>query len=295
MTAQNKKIQSRYLIENLMSFASSFTLISMLALTMLGCGSTFVGNPDDDKDKKPTNTGNDETTSTKPSITVALTDAPVDGATAVWVGVEKVRVLAEDGTWSEIKASTTDEINLMSYQGVNSLDIAKSSELAAGTYKRIELVLSKTIVPRLVLENGEEHDLRILGPDYSMILDKEFELVAGVEMKLTIDIDLRRSIVEQGNGEYHLKPITRMVENKKSGHVKGIADKGKVACVYTYGQVLDEKASCETAIASLKVTKGTYTLGFLAEGYYNIRIFSANGSYVTVEEVHVVGGQTTEL
>jgi len=48
------------------------------------------------------------------------------------------------------------------------------------------------------------------------------DLIAGIEYKLWIDFDVLRSIVDNGAGDYILKPVIRTFNEATSGAIKGI-------------------------------------------------------------------------
>ncbi|MGE0171391.1 MAG: DUF4382 domain-containing protein [Oligoflexales bacterium] len=274
-----------------------------LVTLFVACSGTFVGNPtkDDETDTKPTTTTTtlpeNKPGDGKSAVTISLTDAPFDTAKEVWLTIEKVKLQSKVGEWKEISLVEAKEIDLLSYSNGESIEVAASADVLSGDYIQTVIVLSQTSAPRLVLEDGEEHELSMHGDDYELKIEHDFSVIDEDDMALTIDIDLRHSIVEAGeSGKYMLKPVMRMVETEKTGSINGKDSGGKTVCLYSAGSTLDETAECPNAIASMQLKKkGEYTFGFLEEGTYTVRVFQANGSYDTIEGVVVESGEAKDL
>ncbi|NTU65308.1 MAG: DUF4382 domain-containing protein, partial [Chloroflexi bacterium] len=68
--------------------------------------------------------------------------------------------------------------------------------------------------------NGVKEQLAV--PSDKLRTDENFDLdIGGGAVDLTVDFDLSRSIVSQGNGAYKLKPVLHLVETKAAASVSG--------------------------------------------------------------------------
>ncbi|MDA1256885.1 MAG: DUF4382 domain-containing protein [Chloroflexi bacterium] len=146
----------------------------------------------------------DETTTG--SLQVRVTDAPGD-ATAVLVTVSSVQVNVqgasdEDSSWiTVVEESRT--FDLVALDGVEA--VLGESELSAGQYGQIRLEVDEVEVvtpDRSVMATVPGGTLKLVGG---------FRIDAGVVTGVTIDFDLDRSLVEQGNGGFLFKPVVKLI------------------------------------------------------------------------------------
>jgi len=154
-------------------------------------------------------------------LTVYLTDAPASYE-AVFVDIQGIEVNysgdAESG-WESLPVAHPGVYNLLDFQ--NGLDtMLVSHSIPAGTLSQIRLVL------------GDDNQVKIDGTTYlletpsaqqsGLKLNIHANLVAGVDYKLWIDFDARKSIVATGNDKYLLKPVIRTYTKAESGSIQGI-------------------------------------------------------------------------
>lgn len=160
------------------------------------------------------------------TMSVTMTDAPAP-YDSVHVTINEVRVKKEDNdndsndsendngedSDSEEDSWTTisDEqmrVNLLELTNGNQISLG-SEELEAGNYEQIRLILGDD---NTVTVNGETHNLQTPSAQQSGLkLNIDAEVEEDTEYDLLIDFDAARSIVEQGNGGYLLKPVLRAV------------------------------------------------------------------------------------
>jgi nitrogen regulatory protein PII-like uncharacterized protein len=148
------------------------------------------------------NKNNDTTTDLK----VRLTDNPYD-ATEVNVDIQQVRVNFSDDSTGWVNLDTRAGVyNLLDFQnGIDTL-IAQTT-VPTGTLKEVRFVLgsknsikiANTVYP-LTIPSGSESGLKIK-------LNKH--LNAHVD-SLVIDFDAALSILQEGTGDYKLKPVLKI-------------------------------------------------------------------------------------
>lgn len=168
--------------------------------------------------------GSDSGTGT---MRLSLTDAPTCGYDNVFVTVEKVRVHQSgsagpsDSGWSEVVLATPKRVDLLTLTN-GTLEPLGATQLPAGTYTQMRLVLGSTPPPNLppgTLANAIKPTSGTL-----TALTTPSALQSGLKMnvKLTvnpdtvadfaIDFDACKSFVRAGNsGQYHLKPVLSVI------------------------------------------------------------------------------------
>lgn len=100
-------------------------------------------------------------------------------------------------------------------------------------------------------------------------------------VEITFDFDLRKSLQSKGEGgskQYTLNPTLRMLKAGEFGEITGTAPDGHVVCVYLIKAEMDSDDNCENAINSAKVKNGKYTLPYMPEGSYKVRVFDKIGA-----------------
>ncbi|WP_067561158.1 DUF4382 domain-containing protein [Halofilum ochraceum] len=175
------------------------------------------------------------------SLTVGVTDAPVDDAEHVYVQFSSITLKPsgvdddEDGDDDNVNDNgnngdgppfetiTFDEprrIDLLDQQHGNSALLIEDEPVPAGDYDWIRLGVDLGQGDSVIVIDGGENDLRIpSGAQTGLKLVTPFTVANGGTLDLTIDFDLRKSVVETGNGEYILKPALRLVRTEETGEI----------------------------------------------------------------------------
>ncbi len=160
-------------------------------------------------------------------LSLAITDAPIDDAAEVWVrfdGVELKPASTENVVTLTFKPPM--EINLLALQGQNKVQMLTNATLPAGNYDWIKLKvtakndglldsyikLDDNSVHELDMPSGSESGLKIIGG---------LEVIANTPKSMTIDFDLRKSIVMTGVAQYTLIPVLRLVDDTAVGSIEG--------------------------------------------------------------------------
>lgn len=179
------------------------------------------------------------------SLSLGLSDAPVDDAQAVVVGIQAVELLDAQGSVSQrIAFDPPVSVDLLQQQGGAQFLLFENREVPAGTYPELRLeVASQTNASCSQAQADPEHPsyVTVDGVDYPLIvpsgggagLKVQGPIVveeSGETARYTVDFDLRKSIVERGSsGCYNLKPVLRVVDNATSGAVSGRIDAALLA------------------------------------------------------------------
>jgi hypothetical protein len=233
-------------------------------------------------------------------LSISVTDAPVDGATAVVVVFSGIEFKPQGGPSFTIPISPIMEIDLLTQQGTDRATLLDEVEVPAGNYNwmRLQVIAESgvedsyiefgpTVRESLYIPSGEEHGLQ---------LSSGFVVAAGTVTDFTIDFDLRKSVTDpQGQPDYFLRPSLRVINNLVVGSLTGTVSTASVeedpACtngplhdmgnaVYVYegpaatpddvGGTGDQPIT--SAMVSFDEDAGeyVYTVGFLAEGTYTV-------------------------
>lgn len=237
-----------------------------------------------------------DTTSNKASLTVAMTDGPVDSATAVVIEVTGIAVKPVEGEAITIEFDTPKSIDLLQLQGSDATDLVQSLELEAGEYAWVRVFINATndgvLDSYMAFEDGTTVELDMpFGAEAGLKVARHFTLIEGEDATFTIDFDLRKSLFQS---ERHLpttlRPSMRMVPNHRSGHLHGSLDAmlvsdlcadpaAELGAVYVYSgseaTPTDVNGGEADPIASalVKMTdegEYRYRIGFLEAGNYTV-------------------------
>lgn len=186
------------------------------------------------------------------TLHVSMTDAPACGFDHVYVTVNKVRVHASasaadsDGGWTDIALATPRKVDLLSLTNGVLTDLG-SAPLPAGQYQQLRLVLSPNqgnALANSVVVTGSATEQALATPSgtqsgYKII--QPFTVQANTLVDLVLDFNACKSIVQQGNGGYRLKPVVTATPTVVSGSITGYVPAAQAgAAVYAEqnGQVV---------------------------------------------------------
>ncbi|MCW8328682.1 DUF4382 domain-containing protein [Photobacterium sp. SDRW27] len=275
----------------------------LVSLALVGCGSDSSGSN--------SNTG---------TFNLAFSDAPVDDLTKVCVAFDQISVKHTNGSESSwgttsFAADESSEecipdgmlipedadgnpefmvINLMAYQGENSLQVLSDELMQAGKYNQMRLsVLEKgsysdgTPYSHVVTDTNDTQGIRV--PSGELKLDG-FEVTAEATQRYTLEFDLRKSMVENANG-YQLKPRgVRLVNNEDVATISGAVLEESEACggviedafVYVYNAPTDTHGDLASEFepytsAAVDPVSREFEIGYVPLDNYNIALI-CNGS-----------------
>lgn len=154
------------------------------------------------------------------NATFMLSDAAVDGVTAVNITVTGLELKPADGSVQSITFKQPKQVNLLNLQNGTTANLILNKPLPAGKYNWVRLDLdtsSQTItttgggVQNLTIPSGAETGLKLV---------HGFTVPSGGNVSFTLDFSARKSLV-QASGQYMLKPTLRIVDDSAAGEVKG--------------------------------------------------------------------------
>lgn len=254
----------------------SFALVTSLTLFFVGCDNNSVTD---------LGTG---------TLEVALHDAPANYE-EVNVFIERVEVnngVTDEG-WIEISTPQQSYDLLELTNGA--MEVLGSTELEAGTYEQIRLVLSST--GHSVVIDGTEHEMFVpSGEQTGIKLNVNAEIQPDITYTLLLDFDAARSVVERGTGqsgvEYLLKPVISATNEAITGNIGGTVEPVD-AQPFIYAIADSDTLSSTKA----DTTDGTFKLIGLEEGSYTISVDPTNDMYQSSDTsgVEVTIGQTNDI
>jgi hypothetical protein len=236
--------------------------------------------------------------STGVTVSFALTDAPIDESlvTEVNVTVSEVavnestdgQISDDDGSWKVLAIEPAVTLNLLALQN-GLVDELGALELTGGT----QINQIRLGVDAVEIVKGGESVAASMPSKTGLKIVNAFTIPLTGAITITIDFDVRKSIVEKPHGTYMVKPVLRAIVDNEAGKITGTVTDG-VVTVHAYANDSYEAATEETATAddvfySLAYTSAnvaatglTYTLAFLEAGTYDLYGVDANNAVVAV-------------
>jgi hypothetical protein len=164
------------------------------------------------------------------TLDLRITDAPVDGATNVFIVFTGVELQPASGSRVNIDFASPKEIDLLAYQDGGTADLLNGEVVPAGDYNWMRLkvvaVKNQNDASRIVFP-GETWPLYIpSGAETGLKLNRPFRVAVGGVTRLVADFDLRRSIIKPKGQDpnYVLKPVLRLMDEMQTGTLAGTVD-----------------------------------------------------------------------
>ena len=249
--------------------------------------------------------GGSDSSSDTGKLSLSITDAPIYYAQLVEIDVIGVEVKPESGPALKFNVCedpnnnleviiqkgdcTVDSgvitIDLLQYTGGASFMLLDGVDVPAGRVNWVRLRLTDP-AGRIELPGGGLEILTVpSGSQTGLKLNRGFDVLAGVEIRVFIDFDVRKSIVED-HGKYKLKPTLRLVD--KFGAIAGTVDSSlrPVSCLGPSVYVFEGTAATpddidrgkDDPVSSAMVNNvGSYRADFLAPGDYRVAFICAEG------------------
>ncbi len=176
-------------------------------------------------------------------MTLAVADAPVDGAQSVVVEFTGVQLVPNSGNPIDITFPAPQTIDLLKDSGTASAQLF-DQPIAAGSYGQIRLMVVADGDPAhsyIVMSDGTMHGLLVpSGAQTGLKLVSGFTVPMSGVVDYTIDFDLRKSVVcPPGQAPTCLlKPAMRLVDNTTVGNIQGMVAAAAVPANCTPGVYL---------------------------------------------------------
>jgi len=236
------------------------------------------------------------------SLSLGVTDTPVDGAQSVVVAFTGVTLQGPDGR-KTVTFPQEKTIDLLALQGTSSNALLADTTVTAGKYQwvRLNLDLANSYI---VTSGGSQYPLTIpSGSQTGLKLVSGFTVAQGGQASYMIDFNLRKSLTmtqTPAGTTYILKPALRLIDEQQVGSITGsaagsmtigsesISDPACSPAVYVFSgtgvtpegfnvTVSGGTPPLTSATLNLNNTTGDYdyTVGFLATGGYTLAVTCA--------------------
>ena len=163
------------------------------------------------------------------SLTVGVSDSPVDGVTAICVEFEGATVKPRNGPPIELDLAIPEDTctNLLEFTGIDREILVNDLELPAGEYEWMRFDVDAecdgdTMTSSYVEHSGGFVDLRVPS-SRGLQFSNGFVVRANQTTDFTIEWNMRMGLTDPvGQPDcYKLKPSLRVMENTEYGHITG--------------------------------------------------------------------------
>ncbi len=247
------------------------------------------------------------------SMTLSLTDGPVDTANKVVVRFDSVSIKPADDEPIVFTFDTPKDIDLLQLTGNAYENLLDEVELPTGEYTWIRLGVvadhDGVLDSYIELSDGSEVELRVpSGNQTGLKVNHSFVVSAQSNIDFTIDFDLRKSVTNPpGQPGALLRPTLRMVDNLEVGSISGeiapeiisaecensVSNDGAVY-VFTGSDVTpidvrDEPTDpVTTAFVEFAEDAYSYEAGFLEAGDYTIAYTCDNEADIADQDEELI-------
>ncbi|SMF26333.1 DUF4382 domain-containing protein [Pseudobacteriovorax antillogorgiicola] len=225
-------------------------------------------------------------------FTLALTDAPIDDLQSFFITISEVIIRQESGGLVNIPISYSQEIDLLNYQGSQSIVFAASNDIPLGNYSEIRVTLDPNNPPRAIDKAGGNIEVNAPSAETSGIKIASNFTVDASGIGITLDFDLRKSLKVTGP-RLKLSPKIRAAKNKEAFGVAGLIQLANVVCIYEEGTVADTTDECDNALSAALVGESRFKIGFVPNGRYYLRFFQDDSSIDS--EIFTVDGKNVRV
>jgi hypothetical protein len=243
-------------------------------------------------------------------LSLAITDAPVDGVSAINVVFTGIRLKPQAGPAFDVAlvddmGEPVDErmINMLELTDGNYELLFENAVVPAGVYNWIELQVEAELDnfltgSHVVTDNNEIRELRVpSGSQSGLRLVSPFTVTADRQTRLMIDWDMRMGLVKPTSlgGEYLLKPAFRTIDMTEHGFLAGtvadslvfeaacandlILDTGNAVYIYApFDPTVDEPGDIGAAAEPTPIA--TATVKQQSNGQYGYKVILSPGDYM---------------
>jgi hypothetical protein len=219
-------------------------------------------------------------------VTLSVADAPVDGLDSVVVQFNRVTFVTDDDERESITFSPPQRVDLLEFTDGEHFALLADEPLPDGRYRKIEFRLdaSADTTDSYVTEAGSDLQLSLDVPDEfepQLTVSTDFTVDQDSSVDVTVDVDLRRSLFQDDDGTYELRPKLRAVLDDEVGSVGGTVSSGLLdncsgPAVYAFSgssvtpDDVDQAGVEPVNSAIVDTADGSYAIGFLEAGSYTL-------------------------
>jgi Domain of unknown function (DUF4382)/Carboxypeptidase regulatory-like domain len=198
-------------------------------------------------------------------VLVWLSDSPVDEAQNVWVTLDRVEMVTDDGV--EVLSTVRTRHDLLALRGGVRAQIARE-DVPSGICREIRLVLAPAVPgAHQIRVNGTVHDLSLVPTDGVVAVPLNVALEPEGTLEVHVDLDARMSVFEVG-GEWLLDPHAIALDAASAGWASGVVRTSTGLPVA--GATLSAQQMGEEVSSTRTGSDGRYLLGPLSAGNYTV-------------------------
>lgn len=225
----------------------------------------------------------------QPTLSLRLTDGPaLYEAVNLDIQGAEIHVTNDINSSSGWQALTVKKgvYNILKLSnGVDTL--LGTTTLPVGDVKQVRLILGNNNSVRV---NGQTYPMTIPSGSESglkVVFDKK--LLAGIDYTLTLDVDAARSIKEEKNNTFKLRPVVRVITEANNGSIRG--ELAPVSCK----SVVYAINGTDTLTSAIPSSLGKFVLQGLNTGTYRVAVDAETCTDKTIQSVKVEVGKSTDL
>lgn len=163
------------------------------------------------------------------SLTVNLTDTPVDNATSVVVDFTGIELHNTNGNTVSIKFPSAQQIDLLRLQNGLTTALTRGTSVPAGNYDWMQLDVLATKDTQgqsyITLNTGAQYPLYIpSGSETGLKLNTGFKVSQGATTQLIVEFDLRQSVTSTDGQNYTLVPALHLANQSQVGTIAATID-----------------------------------------------------------------------
>lgn len=227
----------------------------------------------------------------KGKLILSITDSPVDADAVKGVNLVLTNIeIKRKDEWKSLKTFDQPQgINLLAFSDGKSFPIVDQL-IEPGTYSEIRFSLNVSNGSALIrnplcnIEFTDGTTQVFLLPNATapeFIVSKEISIKPNQILDLTLDVDVRKSILKNNQNQYIFTPTVRTLTTFETGNISGrilnLTESDRIVVfAYTSGQYNAGETSgsdgirFKNSITASKVKKGKFATAFLEAGAYDL-------------------------
>jgi len=161
-----------------------------------------------------------DSSSNPTTLTLAVADAPVDGATSAVIEFTGVQIQGASGAPQEFDFPVPQDVDFLQLQDDEFNVLLDNMDFAPGSYQSLTLLVNMGN-SSITLNDGSVHPLVLTGSNKTGVkVASAFTITSGEQASFTVDFDLRKSIALV-SGTYEFTPFLQFVDNLQAGAIEG--------------------------------------------------------------------------